>query len=138
MRRRSSKRVTNFQFFLVWFNESKSKEMRVTHFQFFPVWLNERMLKTYVNNQQLQFLFFLTIIILISYWSNPIMTVRKKNLKQSEIDLIKSWISESLSSSEIAKRLKRSPATTRPFQSCDNNSIVFAIFSSFLFSAKVS
>ena len=39
----------------------------------------------------------------------------KKNLKQSEIDLIKSWNSESLSNSEIAKRLKRSPATIRRF-----------------------
>jgi len=45
------------------------------------------------------------MIILISCWSNPIMTVRKKNLKQSEIDLIKSWNSESISISEGAELL---------------------------------
>ena len=55
------------------------------------------------------------MIIFISCWSNPIMTVRKKNLKQSEIDLIKSWNSESISISEIANRLNRLPATIRRF-----------------------
>ena len=39
----------------------------------------------------------------------------EKNLKQSEIDLIKSWNSEGLSSSEIAKRLERSRATILRF-----------------------
>ena len=39
----------------------------------------------------------------------------EKNLKQSEIDLIKSWNSENISISEIANRIKRSPATIRRF-----------------------
>ena len=39
----------------------------------------------------------------------------EKKLKQSEIDLIKSWNSENISISEIANRIKRSPATIRRF-----------------------